>query len=213
MSRLWEKLIQRTARTWDGSRSGWTKTMILKGKTGKVTKMTWTESKDVEILKVRHNWKRKRETLSEIDMKKKKTLWKSERDGKQLGESDLERVKGELTETEWSNRLGERRGHLISDRQTNRQRSYRRDSSDSLCGLASIRPGSWAHLEDRPNGRGGIEWSRCGFEPRSDPVPAPCVWYEGPGHLLPIQTAHFASLCCYALESNKNYYRRNKHAL
>ena len=43
--------------------------MILKGKTGKVTKMTWTESKDVETLKVRRNWKQKRETLSEIDYK------------------------------------------------------------------------------------------------------------------------------------------------
>lgn len=71
--------------------------MILKGKTGKVTKMTWTESKDVETLKARRIWKQKRETLSEIDIKT--TPWKSERDGKQLGESDLERVKDELTET------------------------------------------------------------------------------------------------------------------
>lgn len=65
--------------------------MILKGKTGKVTKMTWTESKDVETLKARRIWKQKREALSEIDIKT--TPWKSERDGKQLGESDLERVK------------------------------------------------------------------------------------------------------------------------
>lgn len=51
--------------------------------------------------------------------------------------------------------------------------SNRRDSSDSVCGLASIRLGSWAHLEDQPNGRGGIEWSRCGFELGWDPCQHP----------------------------------------
>lgn len=65
--------------------------------------------------------------------------------------------------------LEREQGHLIN---------YRGDSSD--CGLESIRPGLMSSSGRSVDGRGGIEWSRCGFEPGWDPVPAPCVWYESP---------------------------------